>query len=175
MDRRVALISLGGAMMSLLPAAPSHSDAAQVSDKTFSYQACRRNTLANSTISREASEITMRRATNMKVKMFAGLERAEQLTLEQVMDGLRDPPLASVGSEHRAALAKLNDIPPGRDFDSAYVNAEIKGHEALLAIQEDLLQAHPDPTTDRAHIAFFMTTFINEHLALLADIKIALG
>lgn len=175
MDRRLALIGLGGALAPIITGAMARPAVAQASATPFDYSAYRQATLAISTISREASEIALRRATNARVRTFAGLERAEQLTLEQVMSGLQNPPLAPIDAQHRTALAKLNGLPEGNEFDSAYVNAEIEGHESLLSVQESLLRVHPAPTTDHVHIAFFMRTFIHEHLTLLADIKTALG
>ncbi len=175
MDRRLVLAGLGGALLPVLAGSLSQPAAAQAAAAPFDIAAYRQGTLAISTVSREASESAIQRAWNPRVKMFAILERAEQLTLEQVMNGLQDPPLAPVDAAHRAALTKLAGLPTGNAFDSAYVKAEIEGHQALLALQEGYLKAYPDPTTDQAHIAYFMRTFIHEHLALLAEIKTALG
>ena len=171
MDRRMALIGLGSALGPILAANWSSRAMAETTSASFHYSSYRRNTLLISSISRQASDIALRRATNAKVKQFAGLERAEQLTLEQVLNGVQNPPLAPVDAGHRADLDKLNNLPAGASFDMAYVSAEIDGHKSLLGLQDDLLRAHPDPSNGQAHIAYFMRTFIFEHLALLTDIQ----
>lgn len=166
MDRRqlVAGIGLAGAVAPLLVSAEA---AAKPSNSN--YAAYREGTLTISTISRRASELAIKQG-SAPVQNFAKLELAEQMTVGQTLLNKEAPPLMKLGAEDSDALAKLAALPSGPQFDQAYVAAEIAGHKKLLGIQEALI-AKEGLGSDASHIAYFLRTFIHEHLELLAQLQ----
>jgi putative membrane protein len=56
----------------------------------------------------------------------------------------------------------------GKDFQKAYVNAQIEGHQKLLRIQEDYLASGKD--VGHMNVAKLTRGQIKEHLQLLADL-----
>lgn len=168
MERRLLMTKLGlsGALVPLLTLANSGLASAAPSSALAAY---RKGSLTISTISRRASETALQRASNPQVKEFATLELAEQTTLEQVLNNKQNPPLVTLGADDNAALAHLASLPTGTQFDQAYVAAEIGGHQKLLGIQETFIAAEPI-SSNTVHIAYFMRTFIHEHLYLLSKL-----
>lgn len=164
MDRRqlVAGIGLAGAVAPLLVSAEAVA-------KPSNYAAYREGTLTISTISRRASELAIKQG-SAPVQNFAKLELAEQMTVGQTLLNKEAPPLMKLGAEDSDALAKLAALPSGPQFDQAYVAAEIAGHKKLLGIQEALI-AKEGLGSDASHIAYFLRTFIHEHLELLAQLQ----
>ncbi|MBA4789274.1 MAG: DUF4142 domain-containing protein [Pseudomonadota bacterium] len=165
MDRRqlVAGLGLAGAVAPLLVATEALAKPAG-----NGLAAYREGTLTISTISRRASELALKQG-SPQVQSFAKLEMAEQMTVGQTLLNKENPPLMKLGAEDSDALAKLATL-SGAQFDQAYVAAEIAGHKKLLGIQEALI-AKGGLGSDASHIAYFLRTFIHEHLELLAQLQ----
>ncbi|WP_245488399.1 DUF4142 domain-containing protein [Rhizobium ruizarguesonis] len=87
------------------------------------------------------------------VKEFGKWEVAEQETIADILksmesdgraEGALKPPSESeveamLDAEGKASLDKLKSA-SGKDFDKAYVTAQLDGHKKLLTIQEDYLK-----------------------------------
>jgi putative membrane protein len=166
MDRRhlIAGIGLTGAFAPLLVSAQA------VAAGSSGYAEYRHGTLTISTISRRASELALTRATDPQVQAFAKLELAEQVTVGQVITNKVNPPLVTLGADDSDALEHLGSLPVGSQFEQAYVGAEIGGHQKLLGIQEALI-SEEGLGSNSSHIAYFLRTFIHEHLNLLAQLQ----
>ncbi|MEW6257747.1 MAG: DUF4142 domain-containing protein [Pseudomonadota bacterium] len=163
MDRRQLVAGLGlvGTVAPLLVST-------QASAKPSAHAAYREGTLTISTISRRASELAIKQG-SPAIQTFAKLELAEQMTVGQTLLNKDAPPLKTLSAEDNDALAKLAAL-SGPQFDQAYVAAEIGGHKKLLGIQETLI-AKEGLGSNLSHIAYFLRTFIHEHLDLLAQLQ----
>jgi predicted outer membrane protein len=107
-------------------------------------------TLMLGSLALQSSQVATQRATMAKVKEFAGFETAEQLTLAQVLNDMPAPPVAQLDGAHAAQLQALSSLPAGHDFDVQYVTLQLQGHNELLGIQNDFLQAQPSMSSDVA-------------------------
>ncbi len=119
----------------------------------------------------QSSKLALQRATQPKVKEFAGFESAEQLTMAQVLTDTPAPAVAPLDNAHAAQLQALSRLPPGHAFDAQYVALQLQGHTELLDVQNSFLQAQPSMSSDSAHIAMLARTTIQMHLTLLEDLR----
>jgi putative membrane protein len=165
-NRRLLVAGLGIAGMT----GPLVARAGTMADSTPAMADYRKGTLTISTISRRASEIASKRASAPHVLGFAKLELAEQVTVGQVLTNTQTPPLVALDAADSDAIEHLGSLPIGQQFDEAYVAAEISGHQKLLGIQETFL-SRERLGSDCSHIAFFLRTFIHEHLQLLGYLQ----
>lgn len=138
----------------------------------------KRMTLMVGTLAKQTSEIALQKATNPKVKEFAGFEVAEQTAIGQVLTNQLTPPPAQLDDKHAAALQQLRGA-SGSTFDKDYVNAQIEGHSELLTIQNAFLQGKGQDqvsmlASDTAHIATLAKAVIEMHLTMLKDLQNAL-
>jgi putative membrane protein len=118
----------------------------------------------------QMADLALRKARHARVREFARFEHDEQTTASEVlksMDSNLNPP--NPPSDVAAALEKLRQMRPGAAFDRDFVTAQIQGHEKLKTIQEDYLKSGKDrPFVNTAKLVL---TLINEHLALLNDLR----
>jgi putative membrane protein len=103
-------------------------------------------------LSLAASRVAVETASDPMVKAFAKWEVAEQETIADILksmetdgkaEGTLKPPTereveAMLDAEGKASLDKLKAA-SGKDFDKAYVSAQLDGHRKLLTIQEEYL------------------------------------
>jgi len=177
--RRHALTGLTGlAAVSALVAASSGPARAQSSTvpgsgKTPGGSAYKTQTLIVGTLSKEQSQLALGRATHPQVKQFAQFEVAEQTTVAQVLTDEANPHPAPLDATLKATLTTLQQS-RGKAFDAAYVQAQIEGHQKLLAIQQAFLNGRPDDM-DHKHIAMLARTVIQMHLTMLGDLQQAVG
>jgi putative membrane protein len=127
-------------------------------------------TLTLGTLALKTSEVAVDKAGNAMVKEFAGLEVAEQKTVATVLSsteaGKSPPPLPE---DMAAKVKELQDAEAGDAFDKAYVDAQIDGHQKLLAVQKTLSGA-TDPTVE-VITAKLAEQAITSHLAMLEHIQ----
>lgn len=133
------------------------------------------------------SRLALQNAENDQVKAFAQFEVTEQETIADVLKSMQAG-AAEVGAEvpspadadlmamvDEAGQAKLTELQglTGAEFDSAYVAANLEGHQQLLAIQEEYLSAG----TNREHVNVTKLArgMITEHIAHLEALQGALG
>jgi putative membrane protein len=139
-------------------------------------------TAAIGSLSLLASRLAESRIQNPKVAQFIKFEIAEQNTVSDVIVSMSQPASQSSGMVHpptdaqamshltpdgHAALEKLRGL-SGKDFERAYLHAEVDGHEKLLAIQESYLAIGHD--REELSFAKLAKGVIKEHLALLKDL-----
>lgn len=140
------------------------------------------DTMAAGSMSLAASRIAVKKARDEDVKQFAMFEVAEQETIADVLMSVQDPSKASgkmkqpsdaevrqhIPQDEQAALDKMQQM-DGKEFDRAYVKAQVDGHQKLLRIQEDYLASGNNAT--HLAIAKLARGQIKEHLELLADLR----
>ena len=134
------------------------------------------------------SKMAVEKASNADVKQFAEWEVAEQQTIADILKSMQDdapdgaqgalqPPtdeeaMAMVDEEGQAKLEELEGL-SGAEFDQAYVTANLEGHQKLLQIQEDYLEAG----TNREHlsVAKLARGQVTEHIAHLEELQSMVG
>jgi putative membrane protein len=145
-----------------------------------------RQTLAAGSLSLAASRMAEQKAQSEDLKEFAQFEVEEQETLADVvrslqnpgpLDGTIKPPSDAEVEQHldqrgRDELQKMRAASAGVDFDRAYLDAEMNGHQEMLRIQESYLSTQPN-NRDFINVAKLTRGMIREHLQLLADIDSA--
>ncbi len=169
--RRTALTAAAGLSLMALPVARSlaQTPAATPGGKLTEAQ-WRKMTLMAGTYAKMTSMVAQSKATDARVKEFAGFEATEQTTVAQTLTDKMDPPPAPLDAAHQQKLAALQAMPAGKAFDAAYVTGQIEGHHELEQIQEGYLNAQPSEGNAR-HIAMLARWSIRQHLTMLGDIQ----
>lgn len=167
--RRAALLSLAAvaatpvlvhAGAALAQTAPAQSTGEQ-SDYVM-------QTLTVGTLSLRMSEVATEKARDPLVQEFAQLEIGEQQAVASVLSATQvEPP--TLTEEQMARVQTLRDMEAGPDFDVAYVDEQIRGHEELLQIQRTLSQE--TEATVEAVTARLAEPAIQSHLAMLNHIR----
>jgi|GEM_PF-6264644 len=125
-------------------------------------------TLTAGSFSMQTSQLAVNKAQNPRVAEFAGLEVREQQTVAQILSatGQAAPQLPQDKADMLAALQAQDG---GPEFDLAYVDSQIAGHQELLAIQQQLsgmTQASVEVIT-----AKLGEQAIASHLAMLSRLR----
>lgn len=128
-------------------------------------------TLMIGSLANQSSLIAMERATDPRVKQFAGFEHAEQTTIAQVMTDEPNPRPMALDPDHQAKLQALQGMAGGAAFDRAYVRDQLEGHEHLLRLQEAFLKQNGSQPSDAVHVAMLARTTIEMHLTMLRDLR----
>lgn len=135
----------------------------------------------------ESSRIAMTKAQNAELKQFAGFEVEEQTTLAEILRSMMDPgATAATGtsannqaSQSGMAMqmdAKARDMmqklqsQQGAEFDRAYLQAQLQGHQELLQVQEQYLKSNPQ-NREHVNVAKLAQGRIREHIALLENMQ----
>ena len=177
MNRRFALIGLSIAAVPLFAVPGIRLAGAQTAGTApptvgpLDYAQYRARTLMAGTAARQSSEIALQRATNPRVKQFAGFEAAEQLTMAQILTNTHNPPPVLLDSTHAAMVQTIEGAPSGAGFDRAYVQGQIQGHQELLAIHNGFLNNQTAMTAEGVHAAMLGRTAIMMHLTMLQDLE----
>jgi putative membrane protein len=176
MSRRMALagFAVGGTAISLL--ALTNSALAQTSpaESSADMQDYVHQTLLVGTIALKSSEAAAAKATDPNVKRFAELEVAEQKTIASVLastEAGKTPP--EIPAEKQAELDKLAGMDAGTEFDQAYVEAQIKGHNELLVIQQKV--SGETEASVEAITARLAEQAVSSHIAMLELIQQSIG
>ncbi|WP_230534135.1 DUF4142 domain-containing protein [Microvirga roseola] len=156
-------------------------------DETQSAAQYIRQSLAVGTVSLQNSYFARSKAQHPRVRQFAEFEIAEQTALETVLQSFNEPAATAstraaqaastapvIPPQKDAPMVQLSHAQPGPAFDRAYVEAEIRNHRDLLAVQERYLQSNPANHTARS-VAMLVIPHVREHLVLLQDIQGELG
>lgn len=137
-------------------------------------------------LSLATSRVAVEKASDPMVKEFAKWEVAEQETIADILksmemgdkaEGALKPPSESdveamLDAESKASLDKLKSA-SGKDFERAYVTAQLDGHKKLLTIQEDYLRVGQN----REHLSVTKLARgqIKEHIDHLDVLKSKVG
>jgi putative membrane protein len=138
-------------------------------------------------LSLASSRLAVSTASNEDVKQFAEFEVAEQETVADVLmsvqmaaddaEGALKVPTdeeveAMLDEEGTAKLEELRGM-TGADFDSAYVTAQLEGHNMLLDIQETYLEVGQN--REHLNIAKLARATIREHITHLEALQAMMG
>jgi len=162
MNRRHAVIALAGAVPLALVSTRSKAQSVPPLDAATYVQ----QTLQVGTLAKLSSQLALTQSSNLGVRKFAKSEILEQTAVAQSLNNNFNPPPAPLTPDQQQILASLAQL-SGPDFDAAYINAQIAGHEELLLFQQGLLEVDTNPADDLVHIALIGTAFIETHLVLL--------
>lgn len=139
------------------------------------------------TLSLATSRLAVKSASNADVKAFAGFEVTEQETVADVLASVMAAPddaegalkvpteeevEAKLDSEGTATLEGLRGQ-SGAEFDTAYVTAQLEGHNKLLEIQEAYLQVGQN--REHLSIAKLVRATVREHIAHLEALQSMMG
>ncbi|MGO6854443.1 DUF4142 domain-containing protein [Rhizobium beringeri] len=137
-------------------------------------------------LSLAASRVAVEKASDPMVKEFAKWEVAEQETIADILksmetegkaEGALKPPTepeveAMLDAEAKSSLDKLK-ASSGKEFDKAYVTAQLDGHKKLLTIQEDYLKV--GQSREHLGVTKLARGQIKEHIDHLDMLKSKVG
>jgi putative membrane protein len=117
-----------------------------------------------------SSKVAQSKGSSDAVTQFAKLEVGEQETIAKILaaHGFNPPPMTEDQKEKLAKLSALS----GKDFDKAYVAAQIEGHEELLAIQKE--KEAGDAKDPQVIVAKLAAQSVMSHIAHLKMLQAAL-
>jgi putative membrane protein len=139
------------------------------------------DTLMKGTVSLETSRIATQKAQNPLVMRFARFEVEEQTTISEVLRSMMDP-AATAGVQQGAgamqgpdapAMQALQQAPQGAAFDRQFIEAQVKGHQELLQLQERYVSEGRN--REVSNVAKLARGHIREHLTMLQEIQGSLG
>ena len=116
----------------------------------------------------KTSQLALEKAKSDAVKTFAELEIGEQEAVKEVLTSTGVAPPADVDGEEKTMMETLMGL-EGAEFDTAYLDAQVKGHEELLAIQQPM--AGMGEITIPVANAKLATAAIKSHLVMLKGIQ----
>jgi putative membrane protein len=159
MDRR-QLLAGGAALAAALPVA--HAARAQEGGMDEAKIAA----LEGGMFLMMTSQIAMERGESDAVRVFAELETAEQQAIASAFgaEGAEIP----LREDHQAIVDQLNGL-EGAEFDAAYLDAQITGHEEARPIHEDYAANGEDPMARGASMVGVPS--IDSHLVMLRSFR----
>ncbi len=116
------------------------------------------------------SQLAQERGTNESVRIFAGLEIAEQQAVAMAF-GV-EPGTGGLREDHASMMQQLEAV-QGQEFDTLYIDTQITGHEELLTIHRAYAANGQDPMARGASMVGVPS--IETHLAMLRGIRQSLG
>ena len=161
-SRRVALLSLGTAAVALPLLGANKASAATTQSHYIE------RTAKVGMFSLKSSELAQKKATNEHLKTFAGLEVGEQTAIAEILHST-DVKLPKMLEGKEAEMMKKLESLSGKEFDTAYLQDQINGHEELLEIQKP--EAAMTKITVPVATAKVAEQTIKTHLVMLNDIK----
>ena len=172
MNRRFILA--GAAALAVSPAALAQQPGAGGALEARTAEQWRRGIIGPAQVTLAESRIALQKATNARVKQFAGFEVEEATALTTVLEELGTK-ATPIDAATQATINQLNAVPQGPGFDQAYTTAMIENHRALLAFTESYLKASAAsgeaPERHGRHLAMLSLVTIKEHLALAQEIS----
>jgi len=169
LDRRTALLGLAatGASVSLLIGAARAQTEAPAGSGMEDYV---QQTLTVGSLALQTSQVAADKATDPNLKQFATLEVAEQQAIAGVLAATpagKTPP--ALPEDRQKELDQLKSMQAGPEFDKAYLDGQMKGHEELLAIQKSASGA--TEASVEAITARLAEQAVTSHIAMLKLIQ----
>jgi len=152
---------------------PAQAQGVTTSGTTLSAAEHKLRTLQIGSLSLQTSMLALDRAQNPKVREFAGFERAEQMTIAQVLTDMPAPDPVPLEPSNASILQALSSA-SNAQFDSMYLADQVQGHSQLYQVQQAFLQGQNNMATDDVHIAMLARTAIQMHLTMLSDLQSSL-
>jgi putative membrane protein len=160
MDRRSVLLALAGVVsaapiVSAQPLLPSSPDQFRLSE------------LMGGEFAILTSRLALERSRNPNVRNFAQLEINEQTAVAAALGAT--PGGVQPRPDQLAIVQQLQAMAPGRQFDRAYIEGQLAGHEELLALNTAYAQGGSDQR-GRA-VATVAVPSIQTHLSILSNLR----
>lgn len=128
-------------------------------------------------LSLATSQIAVSKATNKNAKEFAGFELGEAIAVTGVLKDLGTP-VPAMDAKAKATLEKIKSMPAGREFDKAYIKAQLENHEFLRDLAENYLgkgKLAGAAENQGRHLAMLSLAVFKEHVAITSRILKELG
>jgi putative membrane protein len=116
------------------------------------------------------AQLAERQAESPALKAFAQLEVEEQtaFTTARQAAGLRVPTVELMPEERRQTMIRMRDL-RGQEFDRAFLQAQIAGHQELLRLHQQVAQ---NPTSrEEGLLATVAVPAIRTHLVVLQGVQ----
>lgn len=126
-------------------------------------------TLMAGSFALETSRIAAEKAMDPLVKQFAELEVAEQTTIAEILTSTGVTPPA-LPAERQQMIADMQAMETNAEFDAAYIEGQIAGHQELLAIQQTI--SGVSELSVEVITARLAEQAITSHLAMLEHIQL---
>lgn len=129
-----------------------------------------RDALGDMAFALASSQLATQKAENAMVKAFAQMETEEQMAFTEArrMAGLPLPSPSMMDSGEQQLMQQLQPL-RGAEFDRAYVQGQIRGHQELLQTQTAIAQSGARP--EERMLATVAVPAIKSHLAMLQGIQ----
>ena len=164
-NRRTALLALG-AVATIPMVARAPLALAQTGDEYV------RLTLEGGKFLLDTSKMALEKTSSDTIREFAQLEIGEQEAVAAVLRSTGVEPPAELDGTEAETVARLMEL-SGEEFDAAYLDAQVTGHEEALSIQGEMAaMTEIDVPVATAKLA---TESIKTHLAMLEMIRAAAG
>ena len=129
--------------------------------------------------SMSASKIAVDRATNNRVKEFAGFELAETTAITAVLKTM-ETIFPEMDEETKKSFGIIESTAAGDEFDKLYLQSQLKNHRLLRDLTEDYLNEAPTDQLDKIEaedklIATLILPFFEEHVTIIERLGKKLG
>lgn len=119
-------------------------------------------------LSLATSKIATEKASQKNAKEFAGFELTEAIAVTTVLKdlGTAVPPM---DEKAKATLEKIQQTPPGNEFDKIYIKAQLENHEFLRDLAQEYLNNSKGTTAAESqgrHLATLALATFKEHVAI---------
>lgn len=161
--RRTALLAFASTAVAVPVLLQARAAFAQADGNEYKTQ-----TLALGTVALQTSQVAVEKAQDPMVKEFAQLEVAEQQTIAEILGAAGAEPPA-LPEDQAAMVQQMQDMEAGAEFDRAYVEAQIAGHQQLLEVQQTM--ADGSELSVEVVTAKLAEQAITSHLAMLNHIQ----
>ena len=165
MIRRTILAGLAGAGL-----APALLRPAAAQQSTMSAADVARDALGDMAFALATSQLAMQRAENPLVRTFAQMEAEEQMAFNEArrMAGLPLPSPSMMDAGEQQLMQQLQSL-RGAEFDRAFVQGQIRGHNELLQTHSAIAQSGSRP--EERMLATVAVPAIKSHLSMLSGIQ----
>lgn len=125
-------------------------------------------------LSLATSLIAMGQATQANTVEFAGFEFEEATAVITVLKDAGTP-IPPPDTKAQATLERIENASKGKDFDQAYITAQLENHEFLRDLAESFLKNSSPNTNNMAemhgqHLATLALAVFKEHVAITSRI-----
>lgn len=166
MIRRTILAGLAGAGL-----APALLRPAAAQQSALSAADVARDALGDMAFALATSQLAMQRAENPLVRTFAQMEAEEQMAFNEArrMAGLPLPSPSMMDAGEQQLMQQLQSLRGGAEFDRAFVQGQIRGHNELLQTHSAIAQS--GSRLEERMLATVAVPAIKSHLSMLQGIQ----
>jgi putative membrane protein len=170
MIRRKLLLAGAAGAAGLAAIHPAAAQQRPMSSSGMSPEQTTQMALGGMAFALATSQLALQRGENAVVKTFAQLETEEQMAFTEArrMAGLPVPSPSLMDAQKQQLVQQLHSL-SGAQFDRAYVQGQITGHQELLQLHQALAQSGTSQA-DRM-LGTVAVPAIKSHLSMLQGIQ----